>query len=355
MWNSIIMIKVQHIVFNNSLDFKIQQGGIVEQGVEILYIYFADNCDSNSLCLVGRQLEWKPEIWIDLEKEKLQKVKEINIVSLRGDLSKFSKHISNTFKNTEVKHHAFPLHMQKGLITSVLETKSNLPVVENRTKSVYSSIGMMRLNRYILVKESIDKGYDNIFYPAISQQQSRDYEYQIRQCNGVLSGPITLEAKRLFDKPMSLQEFNGKQIKHLSQSYVNIVASFPNSNWIQYGNCEKFFNSIMCKTVPFMLCEKDSNTAGLQNLGFLPYVGFELANDGIIDYVHRWQGLLHDNSHIFSDKTNAFEVYNKNLGIIKHNFDHLTKTDWASAKDQQFNNMPRAVQEYLSARPIWSN
>ena len=76
------MIKHQNIFFDNSLSFDINNGGIIKDDTEIINLFFHDNTNSNSMCLIGNKLEWKPKIWTDFEREKIMKVKEINIVCL---------------------------------------------------------------------------------------------------------------------------------------------------------------------------------------------------------------------------------------------------------------------------------
>ena len=56
------MIKQQTIFFDNQLDFNVTSGGIIEHDTEILNLFFGDICNSNSLCLIGNRLEWKPGI-----------------------------------------------------------------------------------------------------------------------------------------------------------------------------------------------------------------------------------------------------------------------------------------------------
>ena len=69
------MIKHQNIFFDNSLSFDINNGGIIKDDTEILNLFFHDNTNSNSMCLIGNKLEWKPKIWTDFEREKIIKVK----------------------------------------------------------------------------------------------------------------------------------------------------------------------------------------------------------------------------------------------------------------------------------------
>lgn len=342
------MIKRQYIFFNNSLDFNVRGGGMIEHDTKIITLFFEDNCNSNSLCLIGNLLEWKPWIWMEFEKEKLEKLNEINIVCLMGDLTDFFRHCQKKFINTKINYYQCNLHLQTKFIKYSLINKTSLPAQFERKKNIYSSTGTMRLNRYILIKESQNKGYD-FYYPAISYNLSKDYEYQISQCLGTtMQSPNRFEGRRIFKNSMLQPEFNKKQIQFLSDSYINVVTTFPNTDWLKDKDDEKYFDTILCKTVPFMLCEKNSNSTGLELLGFLPYVGFDLKSDGINNPVLRWKSLLEDNEHIFKDKERVKELYDKNQHIIDHNYNRLVNTDWAAERLAQFDRLPTFIKEYLN-------
>jgi hypothetical protein len=342
------MIKQQNVFFDNSLDFNATGGGIIENDTEILNLYFEDNCDSNSLCLIGNLLEWKPSIWMQCEQEKLEKLKEINIVCLMGDLLDCFYYCQKKFINTKINYYLYNLHLQTKFIQNSLINKKLLPSQGQRKKNIYSSTGTMRLNRYILIKEGLDKGYD-FYHPGISYNVSKDYEYQIGQClNSPIQLPNEFEERRIFKNYLTQPEFNEKQIQLLSDSYINFITTFPNTDWLKDKDDEKYFDTILCKTVPFMLCEKNSNNTGLELLGFLPYMGLDLKNDGNDNPVLRWKSLLVDNEHIFKDKERAKELYYQNQQVIEHNYKRLVNTDWESESRAQFNRLPTFIKDYLN-------
>jgi hypothetical protein len=205
----------------------------------------------------------------------------------------------------------------------------------------------MRLNRYILVKEALAKGY-NFYYPEISYNLSRDYEYQIAQClSQEMHTPKKYEASRLFGDQIDQEEFNKRQIETLCESYVHIVVTFPNTDWLKDKDDEKYFDTILCKTVPFMLCEKDSNTSGLELLGFLPYKGFDLKNDSNDNPVLRWKSILEDNEHIFKDMEKVKDLYEINRPVIEYNYNRLISTDWEAKRLAQYNKLPTSIKKYL--------
>lgn len=347
-WNNIIMTKHQNIFFNNDLDFNVSGGGIIENNVEILNLFFHDNCDTNSVCLIGNTLEWKPKIWIEFEQEKIRKLKELNMVCLMGDLSTFFVYCQQRFDNIEVNYYCFNLGLQANFINNALTRKNFISNQYTRKQGIYSSIGLMRLNRYILVKEGIDKGY-NFYYPKITRNSSKDFEYQISQCLGVLAEePIEINEKRLFGKEkLTVNDFNAKQIEMLSDCYINVVSTFPNTDWLIDKDDEKYFDTVLSKTIPFMLCEKNSNKSGLELLGFLPYKGFELKNDSNDNPILRWKLLLSDNEYIFKDLEKIKELYDKNQQVIEHNFDRLVNTDWRAERLSQYNKLPTFIKEQI--------
>ena len=174
------MIKHQNIFFDNSLSFDINRGGIIKDDTEILNLFFHDNTNSNSMCLIGNKLEWKPKIWTEFEREKIIKVKEINIVCLLGDLTGFFHWCQKQFNNIKVNYYSFPLYLQASDINDTLSRKK-FRFKQIRTQGIFASIGTMRLNRYILTKEGLEKGYD-FYFPKITHDNSKDFEYQISQC-----------------------------------------------------------------------------------------------------------------------------------------------------------------------------
>ena len=206
------MIKRQNIFFDNSLDFNVKGGGIIEHDTKILTLFLNGTRNSNSLCLIGERLEWIPWIWMEFEKEKLEKLNEINIVCLIGDLTEFFRRCQKKFINVKINYYQYNLYQQIDFIKNSLINKTSLPAQCERKNNIYSSIGTMRLNRYILIKESLEKGYD-FYYPAISYNISKYYEYQIGQCLGTtMQSPNRFEARRIFKNNMQQPELNKKQI-----------------------------------------------------------------------------------------------------------------------------------------------
>ena len=341
------MIKHQNIFFSDyDLDFKADKGGIIDDGTEILNLYFEDNNNPNSLCLIGNTLEWKPKIWIEFEQEKIRKLKELNIVCLLGDLKKFFVHCQQKFSNIKVNYYSF----NRFQINSIKDTLTRKKFISNqsaKTQGIFSSTGSMRLNRYILVKEGIGKGY-NFYHPAIPNNVSRDFEYQISRCIGAqIEDPVEINETRLFGNDLTQNQYNAKQIEILSSSHINFVATFPNTDWLVDKDDEKYFDTILCKTIPFMLCEKDSNKSGLELMGFLPYKGFELENDSNDNPVLRWKRLLSDNEYIFKDLEKIEELHHINRPVIGHNFDRLVNTDWEAERLDQYNRLPSFIQESI--------
>ena len=347
------MIKQQNIFFDNLLDFNVTAGGIIENDTETLNLFFHDYCDSNSLCLIGDCLEWKPSIWMEFEQEKIEKLKEINIVSLLGDLTALQSYCKKLFPDIKINYYAHGLGFQIIPIRDTLSRRTALPVHRNiRDRVLHTSIGTIRLNRYILLKFLLKYNFD-VFYPSIPYHISKDFEHQISQCLGTSAdSPIEINERRVFENNLTADEFNIKQIEILSESYINIVATFPNTNMLRYCHDEKYFDTILTKTVPFMLCEKNSNSTGVEPLGFLPYVGFDLKSESDDNPVLRWTSLLEDNEHIFKDKQRVKELYDKNQRVIEHNYNRLVKTDWEAERLAQFDRLPTFIKEQLLLKNI---
>jgi hypothetical protein len=343
------MIKKQNIFFDNLLDFNVTAGGIIENDTEILNLFFYDHCESNSLCLIGDCLEWKPKIWIEFEQEKIEKLKEINIVSLLGDLTALQSYCINLFPDIKINYYAYNLGLQITPIRDTLSRRTVLPIHKNRRDRVlHTSIGTIRLNRYILLKFLLKYNFD-VFHPSIPYNISKDFEYQISQCLVTSRDvPTEIKERRVFENNVTANEFNIKQIEILSESYINVVTTFPNTDMLKYCHDEKYFDTILTKTVPIMLCEKNSNTNMSESLlGFLPYAGFNLKSDSDDNPVLRWTSLLEDNKHIFQDKERVKELYDTNQRVIEHNYNRLVYTDWESERLVQFNRLPIFIKEHL--------
>lgn len=344
------MTKQQNIFFHRTLDFNSTGGGILNDDIEILNLYFHDHGNSNSIWLIGNRLEWKPGIWMKFEQQKLEKLKEINIVSLLGDLTALQSYCKKIFPNVKINYHHHNLSLQIEPLRNTLARRPALPVNKKmRERVCHTSIGTMRLNRYILLKFLLKHNLD-VFHPAITHNQSKDFENQISRCLSTnMQQPITLEQKRMFTEELMIQDFNKKQISVLSESYLNFVTTYPNTDMLRHAHDEKYFDTVLCKTVPFMLCEKNSNSTGMKSLGFLPYVGFNLKSDTKDSPVLRWTSLLQDNEHIFKDKQQAENLYDRNRYVIEHNYNRLINTDWEAERLAQFKTLPTFIKEYLNS------
>lgn len=345
------MTETQDIFFNHRLNFNLHadEPGIVKKTTEVLNLYLEDSSDSNSLCLIGDRLEWKPSIWMSFEEEKISKLKEINVISLRGDASLVASYCKNKFPDVKINYYGFPLYLTIHRIKDTLKNTKYIPTGLPRSKNIFSSFGSLRLNRYIFIKESQKQDYDNVFYPAITESTSKSFEYEISKCaERPIHDSMQLAENRIFDTDMTYFQFIPKAMRFIAQAYVNIVATFPNTNMIQDGDDEKYFDTILAKSIPFMLCEKDSNVTGVSLLGFQPYRGFDLTNDADENHVRRWESLLQDNRDIFSNAEKCQELYDMNREIVKANFDRLCNTDWDNEHLSQYKQLPTLAKEYLN-------
>lgn len=340
------MTKEQTIAFVGWLDFKVATGGIIEKQTEVLNLVFSDNGQSNMMTLIGDRFEWKPKIWTDFEQEKIAKLKKLNIVCLLGDLTQYYEYCKSMFPNVEVQYYDYSSYDISITMPGPLARKQYV-TDSRRLNTVHCSIGTMRINRYILVKESKVMNYP-VFHPEIGINQAKDYEYQISKCMGLpQQDAVAFGKSRMFDDNMHQEKFNQKQIKNLCESYVHFVVTFPNTNWLKDKDDEKFFDTVLCKTLPFMLCEKDSNLSGVELLGFRPYRGFDFSKDSDSDHISRWQGLLKDNRSTFQDIKACEEIYRMNQDVIEFNYKRLLETDWQALKIQQYDLLPNTVKDFL--------
>lgn len=344
------MVKQQNIIFENNLQFNVQNGGILKKDTEIVNLFFYDHGLSNSLKQVGNNFEWAPIIWLNFEKESLKKIKEINIISLLGDLSNFQPYCQQLFPEVKVNYFQHNLYLQ---IKPLEETLSNKEQTLNKhivkKHMFYTSIGTMRLNRYILLKFGLQNNL-NFYYPRVQIEESRDFEFQIsRGTRKPLQQTLNLEANRMYNNDLDGYNFNKQHFKFIQESLLNFVVTFPNTDFLKYAHDEKYFDTILAKAIPFVLSHKNSNIDGIKTLGFLPYEGFNLAYDNHDNPVIRWQKLLEDNLSFFQNKEKAKELYYKNKKIIEYNFDRLINTDWRQERKIQYESLPKVIQEQVDS------
>ena len=338
------MIKEKTIVFDNNLKFNLQDQSLIDPNTEILNLMFFDHCNSNAVCCIGNNLEWIPSIWLTLETEKISRCKEINIVSLLGDLSLFAEHCKKLFPNSKVNYYHCNLFWQ------IRPIKESLSRVSLSKKSIdkklicNTSIGIMRLNRYMLVKYALANNLQ-IFYPAITKQESAAFEYQIEKCTEQKKQELEIPVNRAHSENMNEVKFNDQHFEAIQQSFLNFVPTFPNTDFLRNAHDEKYFDTILAKTIPFVLAEKNSNKDGFSSLGFVPYEGFDWNADSETNAILRWQKLLHNNSKYFNDIDYLKLITEKNKKNIEFNYERFTTTDWQQERKIQYDALPTLIQE----------
>ena len=330
------MINEQSIAFNN---FITEKDYSIKEDTEILYLYFYDTTSATEYQLVGNKLEWRPIIWIEYEKERLSTLKKLILVSGNGKLDNFKVYLQRKFPAVVVESYVFD---QSRLMNIILSKQTiNKNVIRN--KSVFCSLGNMRLNRYILVRWCQDNNIE-IAYDEISNDDKTYYDYQMSK---VWREPFITEFKNKSFKyfgtiPSSM--FAKKLPDLLQQAFFYFAPTMPSDDMWTHRHDTKFFDAVRCSSIPFFICEKDANKNGMEHLGFKPYSGFNLSNESLVNPVERWVKILEDNKEIFTDLKISEEVYNQNKDVIKFNLDLLMNTNWPNFFQQQFDALPNSVQ-----------
>ena len=337
------MIKEQSITFDNFLE---EKDYLIKEDTEMLYLYFYDTTSATEYELIGNTLEWRPSIWIEYEKERLSTLKKLILVSGNGKLDNFRVYLQRKFPAVVVESYVFD---QSRFMNTMLTKdtvpknwKANKDVIRN--KSVFCSLGNMRLNRYILVRWCQDNNIE-IAYDEISNEDKTNYEYLLLK---VWKDPFITEFKnksfKYFDNTMTEYVFAKKQPKLLEQAFFYFAPTMPSDDMWTHRHDTKFFNAVRCSTIPFFICEKDANKNGMEHLGFKTYSGFNLSNEALVNPVERWVKILEDNKEIFTDLKISEEVYNQNKDVIKFNLDHFLNTNWLNFFQQQFDALPNSIQ-----------
>ena len=130
---------------------------------------------------------------------------------------------------------------------------------------------------------------------------------------------------------------------------ISIVTEQPLFDHVERFYSEKLTHSMACKTLPFIISNKNDNE-NIKDLGFKPYVGFDYSAESIADFVERWQTLLDSNGHFLLDDKHASVILEKNKDIIEYNYSVLLDTDWRHKALEEISNLPTLVRDFLENR-----
>ena len=339
------MIKEQTI-FLDITPYNINNGSLINENVEILNLLINDKNAQTDCQLIGNVFEYKPLIWLEFEKEKIVKLKKLNIIYCNSSPTSILKNaIKNIFKSLEIEF--FNLFLSGTFIffrlAQKLAPKCENIETSNREENCYVSIATMRLPRFFLVYWCQQNNINNIGYPLLNKSEIEKFVYELTRYKNI---DIDLDKyqnteKRFFGN-ISQEEFYKKQIDLLLKTKINIVSHYPLYDYVTSVYDEKLSFPIACKTIPFFIDNISSNEC-LRNIGFEPYIGFDYSSDDIKDQAKRWQTLLDSNKKFFVDDKESTYLYELNQKIINKNYRILLETDWKKEAEKELLLLPENI------------
>lgn len=305
---------------------------------DTLCIMFLDDAKYS---IVGSNMEWPPELWFEYEKEKIVAYKKLIVINILGRLLGFADRLKKMLPNLEIQVFDIP---EISWSHFAREVKEQHEIKEQLTKDkcVWSSIGVMRLNRFVFLHVMHDK-LENIYYPSITQEKFNHLCYEVEKISRGKFGKVAqipLNGRRLFGtvKP---HEFNILARKNVQTSLFNICATQPCVDYYVQRHDEKFFTSVCDEVVPIFLNEPNSNKESILN--FKPYKLQSMEFENESNPVMRWKMVLESNIKCLIDFEFGKSIYEKNIDIIRHNKSVLYDTDWKKLADNKIQELPSSI------------
>lgn len=344
-WNIIIMNREQTI-FLDTKPYSTIGHGLINQDTQVLNLILGDMTPQTDCCLIGNQMEWKPLIWMQHEKNRIRNLKSLRIINLEGKLRNTAKQsVKDTAAGIDVDFIDMQ-HFENWIFMKECQDLKHTTRETDRIHSVAYSVGTMRLNRFVLLGWCQKNNLSNIGQPLLTDNELFCFNHVYKR---LMETEHNMRYKnkrnRLFGE-VDQDQFNKLQMSLLSSSYINFVTLYPNYNIKNGFYCEKAWYPMLCKTLPFFVGNLDDN-ANLKMYGFRPYVGFDYSADCISNPIVRWQKLLEDNKKFFLDIDESRKIHNLNKEIIEYNYNKLTQTDWKKLAYQEVQSLPAHIQTIL--------
>lgn len=336
----------EQTIFLDTTPYNATGPGLINQDTQVLNLIMYDMTPQTECCLIGNQMEWKPLIWMQHEKNSIRNLKSLRFINLEGELRNTAKQsIKDTAAGIDVIFFDVK-HFRNWRFRKECQDLKHTIRETDRIHSVAYSVGTMRLNRFVLIGWCQKNNLSNIGQPLLTDNElfCFNHEYKILM---ETENNMRYENKqnRLFGE-VDQAQFIKLQMSLLSSSYINFVGAYPNYDKLDGDYCEKAWYPILCKTLPFFVGNAYDND-NLKTYGFEPYVGFDYSADRISNPIVRWQKLLEDNKKFFLDISESKKIHNLNKEIIHYNHAKLTQTDWKKLAYQEVQSLPAHIQTIL--------
>ena len=336
----------EQTIFLDDIEFDISRPSIVQPGTSILNLIQSDLYPTGGFRSIGGIPEWIPLMWLEYERDKIDSLQKLRIISLEGTFSDWVEDsVKASFKNVEVEIINIP-NFGNWIFKNLAKIKAKEINEHEKTDAVIYSAGTMRLNRTVLLEWCQENFIENIAYPTVNPDQLHFINNEYKSVSNLNQTPkLKLEGKRFFDD-IDVHEFNDKFCDLLCKTYINFVATSPDYGLRLGFLDEKTWYPIACKTIPFFVGNVNENE-NIQNYGFKPYVGFDYSGASVNNPIDRWKKILNDNKQFFVDIGQAEEIYSLNKEIIQFNFDRLTTVDWEKTAYDQFNRQDPHIKDLV--------
>lgn len=335
----------EQIIFMDTMNVNPMNGSLIKADTGTLDVIIDDATWSTNCCLIGDRMEWKPLVWMMHEKNRIRKLERLRVVLCEAKLADHVKQeIRTMFDGLEVEFYELLLPGIYHVYQWGQDMTKQYKDVE-RVNTMYYSVGTMRLNRFFLVHWLQQNKASNFGHPVLNKKEMEVLKHPLsRLCTKDFSNYENV-SRRFFGE-CHVDTYWEKQVDLMLRAKISIVTEQPLFDHVERFYSEKLTHSMACKTLPFMISNKNDND-NLKDLGFRPYVGFDYSAESIADFVERWQTLLDSNRHFLLEDKHASAILEKNKDIIEHNYSVLSDTDWRQKALEEISNLPTLVRDFL--------
>ena len=338
----------QHIFFD-TVKLDALGPSLIDDTTDFLDIYIDDATPSTDCALVGKNFEWKPLLWMYHERQRLNKLGKMRIITCQGVLT-------DKIKNEIYKAVSIPVEFiglllggpqKKDIIFDEAKMIGEQKYEILRCKNTYYSVGTMRLPRFVITAW-LQQHKQRVGRPSLHPNHLQMFRHQISRTTDYNTKDYDNTELRLYGN-VSQIEFRQKQIVDLLSHRIGIVSSQPWYDVMESFVDEKFTDLVACKCVPFFVGNGDENKH-IAKLGFKSYIGFDYSALSKKNHVERWLTLLNDNSKFLLEEAHSNKIYEMNKDIIEHNYKCLLTTNWCDKANTEFETIPTSMRQTISKR-----
>lgn len=342
----------QHIFFD-TVKLDCLGPSLVDETTNFLDIYIDDGTYSTTCELIGKNFEWKPLLWMYHERQRLNQLDKMRVITCQGVLT-------NKIKNEITKALNIPVEFiglllgghSKNIIWDEAKIIAENKYEISRTKNTYYSVGTMRLPRFVITAW-LQQHKQRVGRPSLHPNHLKMFRHQISRTTDYDTINYDNSELRLYGN-VTQNEFRQKQIVDLLSHRIGIASSVPWYDVIESFIDEKFTDLVACKCVPFFVGNGDENKH-IAKLGFESYIGFDYSGLSKSNHVERWLTLLNDNKDFLLKEEHSNKIYEMNKDIIEYNYKVLINTNWYDKANTEFKTISSSMRQTISKLTSGSN